>query len=64
MFDYKITCDNGASCIIRASDRRTAIRMFCEAEGCSREFVDEHCTVRKVKEGVKNETARRIRKRG
>lgn len=48
MFDYKFTCDNGAICIVRANKRSTAIRFFCEGEGCSLEWVEKHCIVRKV----------------
>lgn len=48
MFDYKFTCDNGTITIVRANKRSTAIRLFCEAEGCSLEWVEKHCIVRKV----------------
>ena len=48
MFDFKFTCDNGAICIVRANKRSTAIKLFCEAEGCSIEWVANHCIVRKV----------------
>lgn len=49
MYNFKITCDNGTINIIRATNRTTAIRLFCEAEGCSIDWVAKHCTVRKVK---------------
>lgn len=48
MFDYKITCDNGTITVVRAKNRSTAIKLFCEAEGCQMEWVEKHCVVRKV----------------
>ena len=48
MFDYRITCDNGAICVIRSKNRGTAIKLFCEAEGCSAEWFISHCTCKKI----------------
>lgn len=48
MFDFKFTCDNGAICFVRANKRSTAIKLFCEAEGCPMDWVEKHCVVRKV----------------
>jgi hypothetical protein len=45
MFNFRIKCDNGAVCTIRAIDSGTAIKLFCEAEGCSIEWFLEHCTI-------------------
>jgi hypothetical protein len=48
MYTFRITCDNGTINIVRARNRTTAIKLFCEAEGCSIEWVAEHCVVRNV----------------
>lgn len=45
MNNYKITCDNGAVSIYRAKDTESAIKLFCEAEGCSVWWFLEHCTI-------------------
>lgn len=50
MFDFKIIADDGVTSFVRASDRETAIKIFCENEGCSKAYVDKHCTVKKMKE--------------
>ena len=49
MFNFRIICDNGAVCLIRARSRRVAVRLFCLSEGCTPEWVRLHCTVRKEK---------------
>lgn len=46
MNDYRFVCDNGSVSVIRASTRRQAIALYCAAEGCSVEWVKEHCVVR------------------
>ena len=58
MYTFKITCDNGTINIIQARNRTTAIKLFCEAEGCSIEWVAEHCVVRNVT-NKKNRRGRR-----
>ena len=50
MFNFRITCDNGAICTIRAKCKKTAIMLFCKAEGCSEEWYYKHCTTKKMKE--------------
>lgn len=50
MYNFRITCDNGTKCIIRASKRSTAIMLYCKAEGCSEEWYYKHCTTKKLKE--------------
>ena len=50
MHNFKITCDNGTTTIIRAHKRETAIMLFCKAEGCSVEWFLKHCTVIKMRE--------------
>ena len=57
MFYFRITCDNGTITIVRANKRSTAIKLFCEAEGCSLEWVEKHCVVRKV---VKKKSAEEL----
>lgn len=47
MFNYKITCDYGAICIIRARSRESAIKMYCNAERCTEEWFHKHCAMRK-----------------
>jgi hypothetical protein len=48
MYEFKITCDNGTITIVRAKNRSTAIKLFCDAEGYSLEWVEKYCVVRKV----------------
>ena len=45
MSDYEIVCDNGSITIIRANKRSTAIKLYCEAEGCRESWVCAHCKV-------------------
>jgi hypothetical protein len=56
MFDFKITCDNGAISIIRARNRSTAIKLFCEAEGCPIDWFLKHCVIRNITGKKKGET--------
>ena len=62
MFDFKITADNGIVRFIRASDRKTAIKVFCESEGCPIEYVEKHCKVKKMSEEVRIERINRKRR--
>lgn len=55
MFDFRITCDNGVVSFVRANDRKMAIKLFCESEGCLKEYVEKHCKVRKMREEKKND---------
>lgn len=48
MSDFKITCDNGLPTIIRANKRSTAIKLYCEAEGCCESWFYAHCKVTKI----------------
>ena len=50
MYNFRISCDNGATCTIRARNRETAMMLFCKAEGCSTEWFSKHCTIRKMSE--------------
>lgn len=50
MFNFRINCDNGAVSTYRASNTGTAIKLFCEAEGCSEEWFFEHCTITETEE--------------
>lgn len=45
MFNFRIKCDNGAVSIYRAKDTGSAIKLFCEAEGCSVEWFVAHCKI-------------------
>lgn len=48
MFDYRIVDAKGYVTIMRARTRDVAINLFCQAEGCSRNYVKKHCVVRCV----------------
>jgi hypothetical protein len=48
MYEFKITCDNGTITVVWAKNRSTAIKLFCDAEGYSLEWVEKYCVVRKV----------------
>ena len=50
MYNFRIICDNGAKCTIRARSKGTAMMLFCKAEGCSVEWFSKHCTIRKMRE--------------
>ena len=50
MFNFCISCDNGTTCIIRAQNKKTAVMLFCKAEGCSEEWYYKYCTTKKMKE--------------
>ena len=50
MFNFKIKCDKGTITIVRARNRRTAIKLFIQAESCSAEWFSKHCKVRKITE--------------
>ena len=50
MHDFRVTCDNGAVCIIRATTSETAMMLFCKGEGCSTEWFYKHCTIVKLSE--------------
>ena len=50
MHNFKITCDNGSTTVIRAVKRETAIMLFCKMEGCSSEWFLEHCTIKQMRE--------------
>ncbi len=50
MYNFLITCDNGSKCIIRAKHRKTAIMLFCKAEGCSEEWFHHHGKTKKMSE--------------
>ena len=64
MIDYKIVCDNGTVTIIRANKRSTAIKLYCESEGCDKAWVKKHCrvvfsnkgkTIEQIREDIRND---------
>ena len=50
MYNYRITCDNGETCTIRARHKETAIMLYCKAEGCSTAWFYAHCDIIKLSE--------------
>lgn len=48
MYNYRIVEESGRVVIVRAISRKTAVMLYCESEGCSREYVKAHCVVRRV----------------
>lgn len=48
MFNFKITCDNGSITVISARNRMTAVELYMQSEGCSREWFCKHCKVKKI----------------
>lgn len=50
MFNFKITCDNGSVTVIGARSRYTAIKLYMQSEGCTREWFCNHCKCTKIKE--------------
>ena len=67
MYNFKIVCDNGTITIIRAKNRSTAIKLYCEAEGCGESWFCAHCkvtlitpkkkgkSIEEVLEGIRND---------
>lgn len=60
MSDYKIVCDNGTITIVRANKRSTAIKVFCEAEGCSEAWFSVHCRTVNITAKKKKKTVEEI----
>lgn len=50
MYDYKFTAENGVVSFVRAKDRSSAIKTFCEAEGCSVEYAKTHFKIQRMKQ--------------
>lgn len=48
MFNYRIIYKSGQVVIVRARTRSVAIKLFCQSEGCSREYVKKNCVVRRA----------------
>lgn len=44
---FKIVDDCGKSTYISAENRSTAIEKYCTVTGCPKEYVKEHCVIRK-----------------
>ena len=49
MHDYRFTADTGVVSFVIARNRSTVIRIFCEAEGCDIEYVENHCKITRLK---------------
>ena len=47
MHDYEITDPEGKSVVIRALTKPTAVRLYCELQGCTKAHVKVNCVVRK-----------------
>ena len=48
MYDFQIVDDNGTITYICAKCRSEAIEAYCREKGCSKEYVKEHCIIRKA----------------
>ena len=48
MFNYRIVNERGQVVIVRARTCHVAVRLFCLSEGCSRDYVKQHCVVRRT----------------
>ena len=48
MYDFEIVNDNGQIDIITCKNRTKAIEKYCSIHGCSKEYVREHCIIRKT----------------
>ena len=47
MYDFSIVDDNGTTTYICAKCRMEAIEIYCTEKGCPKEYVKDHCVVRK-----------------
>lgn len=48
MFNYIIVDAKGFVTVIRARTREVAVDLFCQSEGCSRNYVKKHCVVHRA----------------
>jgi hypothetical protein len=48
MYDFQFTDDNGTVTYICARCRSEAIESYCQEKGCPKEYVREHCIIRKT----------------
>ena len=48
MFNYRIVDAKGFVTVIRARTREVAVDLFCQSEGCSRNYVKKHCVVHRA----------------
>lgn len=48
MYDFEFVDDNGTKTYICARNRTEAIKFYCEEKGCPKEYVTEHCVIRKI----------------
>ncbi len=48
MYDFEIVNDNGVIDIITCKNRTEAIKKYCLIYGCPKEYVKEHCVIRKT----------------
>lgn len=48
MYDFEITDDNGTITCICANSRTEAVELYCKEKGCPKEYVKEHCIIRKT----------------
>ena len=46
-YDFIVIDDNGTGTSIRAECRTNAIETYCREKGCSKEYVKDHCVVKK-----------------
>ena len=48
MYDFEIVNDNGMIDVITCDTRTKAIETYCSIHGYSKEYVKEHCIIRKT----------------
>ena len=48
MFNFRIVDSKGFVTVIRARTREVAVDLFCQSEGCSRNYVKKHYIVRRA----------------
>jgi hypothetical protein len=51
IYRFKIIADSGKISIISADSRKQAIEKYRNRQGCSKEYVKDHCVVKKIRLG-------------
>ena len=47
MYGYRVIDDNGEITCICAKSRSEVIKIYCDKKGCSKQYVKEHCIIRR-----------------
>ena len=48
MQDYELTDQSGQTVVIRALTKPTAVRLYCELQGCTKAHVKDNCVIRRT----------------